>query len=446
MPSNKRAIVVGGGIAGLACAAALREHFGEVVVLEQGEPVSPDAVRRYAPQGAHFHYLVRGGLLALEELLPGFDKECSDSGMRKSDSIGDVLVYLRGAYKPRFPSGRQVYFQSRPQLEARVQERVRALPGVSLRYAERVTGVLAEQSTNQVLGVRLGEDTLAADLVIDASGRGSRFPAWFEELKFNRARVDQVNIQLGYATREYTLAGDTEPDFDLHFQVGAPERWSQGGALCRLDAAHWQITLAGYCGKHPPRDAAGFEDYLQQLPAAALADARQHLVPTTDVTTYQFKASQWRRYDLLKRPPTGFIALGDAVCSVDPKFGHGMSKALQEVVVLRDLLRAEYSALHLARVHYQRTKRYIDAPWLIAAAEAFRMHEVTGDAPQGLRLLQWYLAAMQDAASRSKAVHQATVDILALERPLESGLRLPILARVLLDKLRAITGRLGSGR
>lgn len=441
MANRERAIVVGGGVAGLACAACLREHFDEVLILDQGDPPRPDTVRRHAPQGAHFHYLVRGGLLALEELLPGIRDSLQEGVHHPSDSIGDVLIYLRGEYRPRFASERRVYFQTRPQLEAKMQRYVAALGGVSFRYGVKVTGIVADHLQNRVGGVTVGDETILASLIVDATGRGTRFPEWLGCQGFERAPVDRVNIELGYATRLYRRSGGSDFNFDLHFQAGSPERQSRGAALCRLGPEDWQLTLVGYGEGRPPADEQGFEDFLEQLPADAVAVARRTLVPKSAISTYQFKASLWRRYDLLRSPPAGFLAIGDAVCSVDPKFGHGMSKAIQEALTLRNLLRRRIPVVELPGLQYRRARRHTLTPWLIAAAEGFQMKHVTGDTPPGLGLLQWYLGAMVDASAHSRTVHEAAVDILALERPLEAGLHPRILSRVMLHRLRALARR-----
>ena len=52
------------------------------------------------------------------------------------------------------------------------------------------------------------EELLGADLVVDASGRGSRTPAWLEALGYPRPEREEVQIGLGYATRTYRLPPD----------------------------------------------------------------------------------------------------------------------------------------------------------------------------------------------------------------------------------------------
>ena len=82
---------------------------------------------------------------------------------------------------------------SRPFLEGHVRARVRALPNV--RFLDRcdVVGLATTPDGRRVTGARVlrradgsAEEVLGADLVVDATGRGSRTPAWLEALGYPR--------------------------------------------------------------------------------------------------------------------------------------------------------------------------------------------------------------------------------------------------------------------
>ena len=77
---GKHVIVVGAGMGGLAAAKALSAHFGRITVLER-DPLPLDATpRRGTPQARHLHALLAGGLVALNELLPGIESELEKAG------------------------------------------------------------------------------------------------------------------------------------------------------------------------------------------------------------------------------------------------------------------------------------------------------------------------------------------------------------------------------
>jgi hypothetical protein len=109
------------------------------------------------------------------------------------------------------------------------------------------------------------EELLDADLVVDATGRGSPTPVWLEALGYPRPPTEQVRIGLGYATRTYRLPADAL-DGDLAVLQAATPQHPRAGALQVLEGDRWMVTLAGMLGDHPPTDPDGF---LGRWPPAA---------------------------------------------------------------------------------------------------------------------------------------------------------------------------------
>ena len=70
-----------------------------------------------------------------------------------------------------------------------------------------VTGLVASENPQRVTGVRTKADDqaaeLTADLVVDASGRGTRITDWLEELGLPAPRQTVVDADSGYSTRWY---------------------------------------------------------------------------------------------------------------------------------------------------------------------------------------------------------------------------------------------------
>src|SRR5688500_9434372 len=74
-PDERRAIVVGAGVAGLLAARVLVEQFDRVAVVERDAlPAGPD-FRPGVPQSRHIHALFVRGRQLLERLLPGLGDE-----------------------------------------------------------------------------------------------------------------------------------------------------------------------------------------------------------------------------------------------------------------------------------------------------------------------------------------------------------------------------------
>lgn len=65
---GERAVVVGGGLAGLAAARVLSDRFHQVVILDRDQLPNDAIPRSGVPQGKHPHVLLRGGLDARRSL------------------------------------------------------------------------------------------------------------------------------------------------------------------------------------------------------------------------------------------------------------------------------------------------------------------------------------------------------------------------------------------
>ncbi|HZD14749.1 MAG TPA: hypothetical protein VE196_06400, partial [Pseudonocardiaceae bacterium] len=180
-PIGTHAVVLGASIAGLLTARVLAESYTRVTVIERDElPLDMDH-RRGVPQGLHLHGLHAGGRQVLDELFPGFTEQVWQAGAEVGDTLSAIRWLLSGQRLRRADIGLPGLAASRPFLEGQVRQRVRALP--SVRFLENcdVVGLVTDIGQRRITGVRIEqrhddhtEEMMAADLIVDATGRGSR--------------------------------------------------------------------------------------------------------------------------------------------------------------------------------------------------------------------------------------------------------------------------------
>src|SRR5205823_1494398 len=115
---------------------------------------------------------------------PGMMDELVAAGALAGDLTGDFLWYQYGGWKLRADSGLEGIVVSRPTLERKVRERVLALPRLTLLEGHDGEEPVFDPATRAVTGLRVknratgAATTLAADLLVDALGRGSPSPRW----------------------------------------------------------------------------------------------------------------------------------------------------------------------------------------------------------------------------------------------------------------------------
>jgi 2-polyprenyl-6-methoxyphenol hydroxylase-like FAD-dependent oxidoreductase len=430
-----RAVVLGASMAGLLAAQVLSDSYGQVTVIERDELPETSMHRRGVPHGRHLHALAARGQQALEELFPGLTAELVAHGAPTGDLLANGRLYLSGHRLRQAHTGLVLLGASRPLLEAHVRARVRALPNLRFLDACDIVGLAATPDGRRVTGARVlrradgsAEELLGGDLVVDASGRGSRTPAWLDALGYPPPEIEQVRIGLSYATRTYRLPPDA-----LHGDLGvvqaATPQHPRSGLFLILEGDRWMLTLAGILGDHPPTDPDGFLAFARSLRFPDIYEAIRQAEPLDDPVAFRFPASVRHRYERLDRFPDGLLVMGDAVCSFNPIYGQGMSVAALEALTLRRLLKRGIEPQ--PRRWFRDLAQVVDVPWDMAAGGDLVFPGVQGRRTLKSRLVNGYIARLHAAAAHDAHLATAFVRVAGLVAPPQSLLRPGIALRVL---------------
>jgi len=347
--------VIGAGVAGLGASLALARRGHTVTVLERDRPRPPaDPRAAFAdwerPGVPHFrlpHLFLALGRVLLEHELP------------------DVLAELQAAgaadvpFRDRVPGGPTAADADlvglacrRPLFEWGLRRAAEREPRITLRAGVRVEGLAAAGS--RIIGVRTqGGGAILADLVVDASGRGSRIRPWLAELQLPEPRGESdpcgVIYHSRYFQRDATFEYPTQqslfgPRGDLGYMGFATFPGENGSWCLALSVPPWDDELRAI------RRAPAFMAVARAIPAVVpLIDAS---VPTTDVLLMGELRNRTLSLVTDGQPvTTGICVVGDALTQTDPSFGWGLSIGLQQGITLAALVDrhgADLRALALA--------------------------------------------------------------------------------------------------
>jgi 2-polyprenyl-6-methoxyphenol hydroxylase-like FAD-dependent oxidoreductase len=412
---GEHAVVLGASMAGLVAARALAEFFETVTVVERDALSDAADHRRGVPQGRQIHGLLLSGAQALEELFPGILDELVEAGAPSMDYRDLSRLHFNMGGHLGVQSGSadglralRAYTPSRPFLESHVRRRVRAIPNIAFLDNHDVVDVTSNTSRDRITGARIvsrhshAKSELAADLVVDATGRGARTPAMLERLGYARPAEDDVVIHLMYASQLLRM-----PPEALHESgcVVAPVPGRPTG-MAILTYEHDTVMFAvfGMAGNDPPVGCSAMCDFAEQLAPAHLLAAIRAAEPLGEAAQHRFPSSRWRRYDKARQLPEGLLVAGDAVCSFNPIYGQGMTVAALEALALRNCLSG--GTTDLPRRFFRATAKPIGQAWQLAAGGDLSLPEIQGTPPLSTRLLNGYMDRLLTAAEYDTAAFE----------------------------------------
>ncbi|MET9958656.1 FAD-dependent monooxygenase [Streptomyces sp. NPDC006326] len=417
---RRHAVVIGGSLAGLLAAAVLAEHATVTVIDADTLPEGPEP-RRGLPQARHVHLLWSGGARAIEAILPGITGEWTAAGAMRRSLPTDLVTKTAQGWLPRH---REMQFNiscSRDLLDAVVRARVVGLPGVSTLQQTRVRSL--EGTADRVTGVRVDTPQekgrlVSADLVVDASGRGSRARIWLQELGLSGIRQAEVDSGLVYATRVFEAPAGAHamgfPIINVQSDPRVPVP-GQTATIVPIENGQWQATLSGTRGGQPTSDPDAFVPFAKGVRDPIVGELLEHRKALTDVTVTQGTANR-RLYFEKADLPDGFFAVGDSVATFNPLYGQGMTVAAQGLLAVRALLRAKGLAHPAIGREAQRALApLVSTAWDLATSQDILYPGATGMKPRaGAGLLTAYVDRLMTGATTRQSLARALLQVITM--------------------------------
>lgn len=412
---GEHALVIGASMAGLCAAGALADSYERVTVIDRDELPEGFEGRRGVPQGTQVHGLTVGGTEALEELLPGIRGELVAAGAPTFSPNADFRFTTDGHTIAPATVGATSVLCTRPFLEGHVRRRVAALHNVELRANCEALGLTADATGKRVCGARVrepgGEETIEAGLVIAATGRSARLPAWLEELGYGRPREESLDIHLTYATRRYRLAPDAIEERAI-IEAPRPDL-ARGFAMFAQEDGAWMVTVASFGEeKKAPTEPAAFDAFLQTVAPAHALEALAGAEPFGEIVRFGYKTERRRRYERMRRFPESLLPIGDAICSFDPIYGQGMTVAALEALALRRCLQG--GGRNLRRRYLRAASRIVAHAWSIATAADFTLPGLRERANLAVRLQNAYVERLERAATADGEAAAALIRVVSM--------------------------------
>lgn len=435
MPS---VVIAGGGVVALCTAMLLAEDGHDVTILERDPAFAPSPTeaweswqRRGVNQFRLPHFFMPRFRLEIERALPRVSKSLEGAGALRFNPLALAPAEFTGGWRDgdeRF----EALTGRRPVFESVIATCAQDTPGLEIRRGTAVNGLVfaAEEGSRStgpggvphVSGVRTDSgESLAADLVVDATGRRSPLPAWLEVSGGERPIEELEDCGFVYYGRHFcSRDGHVPPAF-------GPLAQSYGSIdtlTLPADNGTWSVVVVASSKDKEMRalrDVDRWETLVRSLPLVAhWLDGE----PFEEGIVSMSKIEDRRRRLVVDGRPvvTGLVALADAWACTNPSLGRGVTMGLLHGLALRDLLHdADLSdPLSFALQWHDATLRGADI-WYDATLEYDRHRlaeidaEIAGHEPQEDEASELF-HSLQHAAGRDPDCLRALLSIVGMLR------------------------------
>jgi len=344
-------VIVGAGVVGLGAALLLGGDGHEVTVLERDAEAPPAGAeeiwgtwqRKGVNQFRLPHFFLARYRSLLDAELPEVKKALVAAGAVRLNPVLDAPEDLRGSARGEDGafeciSGRRCVVEAAVASVACRAPRLEVRRGTAA--AGLVTGPSAHDGVPHVAGVRLGTgEEIAADLVVDMTGRRSPLPRWLEAIGARPPLDELDDCGFIYYGRHFRSAGGGIPaalgGFLMHLG-------SISAVTLPADNGTWSVTVVTSAKDKALRllrDAATWERAVRSLPLVAhWLDGK----PIDDRVAVMAGIEDRHRSLMVDGAPvaTGVVVAGDAWACSNPSLGRGASIGMLQAVLLRDTIAA----------------------------------------------------------------------------------------------------------
>lgn len=428
--------IVGAGICGLGSSLALARQGYKVTIYERdstppaggGNEAFFNWQRNGAGQFRHPHAFL--GLMCnlLQDNYPDLLQDFIEAGALRVELQDMLPPAIRENYVPEDGDERLwILMCRRATMETVLRSYVERQPGIELINQHSVTGLLCKEENEQLIatGLQLGDNTVAADIVVDASGRTTHFPRWFKEMG-REIREEKDAAEIVYYTRHYQLnPGVEEPSADGAERPTGDLGYLKYG-LFKCEDGHFSIIVCVPVAEKALRKAVNdpeqFHRICLSIPGLAPWVNSDISTPTTDSFGFADIHAVWRHYvqDGTKGEGEGnnsegqseaapkpialnFFSVGDSSIRTNPLYGRGCSTGMLHAHILADVIASEADPVERALEFNRRSLAEI-RPIFNASLDEDRKAIVQAEAiregntvKKSGGLKQWFAGAFGDA-------------------------------------------------
>ena len=443
--------IVGSGMCGMFTGLALDRRGFDVTIIERDVP-PPDCSaneaffswqRKGVAQFRHPHAFLGLMCSVLEENYPDLLERFFEAGARKVSFEDSIPDHLKPQYNPE-PGDEKMWVLMcrRATMETVLRTYVTQTTKVTIRNQVSVADIITEKNDSQEVFIRglslidhqesNKRSELFSDIVIDATGRSSKFDKWLTSSGFN-IKEERDDAEIVYYTRHYRLKdGVSEPPRDAKNPSMGDLGYMKYG-IFPGDGGHFALIICLPNEEKELRKAIKSGEKFDEI-GMTIPGLRPWLSKNkSEATTAPFGIGNihavWRDFTGAgNNRLLNFFAVGDSAIRTNPLYGRGCSTGALHAHILADILSTESDPWSRALRFQEESERKVRPIFQASLNEDKRGIKRAAAIREGVdldkadSLKKWFALAFGDAlmaASRDKLfIHREVMKTINLvEKP-----------------------------
>ena len=443
--------IVGSGMCGMLTGLALDRRGFQVTIIERDVP-PPDCSaneaffswqRKGVAQFRHPHAFLGLMCSVLEENYPDLLERFFEAGARKVSFEDSIPDHLKPQYNPE-PGDEKMWVLMcrRATMETVLRTYVTQTTKVTIRNQVSVADIITEKNDSQEVFIRglslidhqesNKRSELFSDVVIDATGRSSKFDKWLTSSGVN-IKEERDDAEIVYYTRHYRLKdGVSEPPRDAKNPSMGDLGYMKYG-IFPGDGGHFALIICLPNEEKELRKAIKSGEKFDEI-GMTIPGLRPWLSKNkSEATTAPFGIGNihavWRDFTGAgNNRLLNFFAVGDSAIRTNPLYGRGCSTGALHAHILADILSTESDPWSRALRFQEESERKVRPIFQASLNEDKRGIKRAAAIREGVdldkadSLKKWFALAFGDAlmaASRDKLfIHREVMKTINLvEKP-----------------------------
>jgi 2-polyprenyl-6-methoxyphenol hydroxylase-like FAD-dependent oxidoreductase len=264
-------------------------------------------------------------------------------------------------------------------------------------------------------------ETLDADLVVDASGRGAPTLTLLDALGWGRPQMTEIGVDISYSTAVIEIPPAETADWKAVLTLPDPPHLALHAIIVPTEDGRWITAIADHNETAWIETWDAFLEASRSLITPTVYNALRYAQPPEGIRHYRFPVSTWKHFERLARLPRGVLPVADALCRFNPIHGQGMSSAAKQARLLQDVLSravADQDPIAALQTGFMaEVASVLETPWTMSTSADLAFPQTRGERPDNFVEAQRFEAALFRTAIVDPVVHRALMEVAQLLQP-----------------------------